>query len=94
MTTEASLAMAIVSLAAFAAGTIAGFVYFYLLERNLAFYLDGSPLAGAALQVGRFLLAAAVLYAAVQFGAVSLLACALGFLAGRHVVLRRCREAE
>lgn len=81
-------------LAAFAAGAAIGWAYFALLARNLDLYLAGSPVLGAALQAGRFLLVAAVLFGAVQFGAVTLLGCALGFLVGRHIVLRRARKEE
>lgn len=84
---------ALEALIAFAAGVGLGLACFTLLERNLALYLDGRPVAGAVLQAGRLLLVAAGMLGAVQFGAIPLLSCALGLLAGRHVVLRRVRKA-
>lgn len=89
-----ALPTAVPPLVALAAGVATGVAYFALLSRNLDLYLAGAPLAGAALQAGRFLLAAAVLFSAVQFGALPLIACAIGFLAGRHLVLRRVRKEE
>ncbi len=85
---------ALQALVALAVGVATGFAYFGILRRNLELYLDGSPALAVALQAGRFLIAAAVLFGAVQFGAVPLLACALGLLIGRHLVLRRVRKEE
>ena len=83
---------ALQALIAFAAGMVLGLGYFALLSRNLQLYFDGRSVAGAALQLARFLLIAACLYGAAQFGAVPLLSCAAGALAGRHVILRRARQ--
>lgn len=82
------------ALIALAVGTGLGLSYFALLARNLKLYLNGRPVAGGALQAGRFLLVAVGLFGSVQFGAIPLLCCALGLLFGRQVVLRRAREAE
>lgn len=81
-------------LAAFAAGVAIGLGYFTLLGRNLELYMAGAAVAGAALQAGRFLLVAAVLFGAVQFGAGALISCALGLLVGRYIVLRRAGKVE
>jgi len=85
---------ALEALVAFAAGTGLGLAYFALLARNLELYLSGRPVAGGALQAGRYLLVAAGLFGAVQFGTIPLLCCALGLLIGRQLVLRRARKAE
>ena len=77
------------AVAALGVGLALGLAFFASLRRNVQFYTDGRPLAGVVLHLLRVLLVAAVLVAAVQFGAVPLLACALGFLIGRHLVLRR-----
>lgn len=82
------------ALVALLVGVATGLAYFGLLAKNLDLYLSGSGVAGAALQAVRFALAAAVLYGAVQFGAVPLLACALGLIAGRQITLRRARREE
>ncbi len=80
---------AIEALLAAAAGFGVGLAYFGMLARNLDLYLEGRPVSGAALQAGRLVVVAGILLAAVQFGAVPLLACAAGLLMARHVVLRR-----
>lgn len=77
---------------AFAAGVALGLAYFATLARTLDLFVSGAPVAAIVLQAGRFLLAAAVMYAAAQFGALPLLSCVLGFLVGRHCVLRRVRK--
>jgi len=74
------------------AGIAVGLANFSLLARNLDLYLEGRPLAAAALQAGRLVAVAAVLLGAVQFGALLLLSCALGLLVARHVILRRAAK--
>ena len=74
--------------AAFVAGLALGTVFFASLWRNMRFYADGRPVAGAILHILRFLLLIAVLAGAVQFGAMPLLSCTLGLLIGRRLVMR------
>ena len=89
-----SIYPALIALLALAAGLAIGLASFTLLARNLDLYLAGRAVAGIALQTARFLLLVAGLFAAVQFGALALLSCALGLLVGRHVVLRRHRQVR
>ena len=76
------------AIAAFAAGLALGVAFFASLWRNMRFYAEGRPVAGALLHASRFLLVIAVLAGAVQFGAMPLLSCALGLIVGRVLVMR------
>ena len=65
----------------------AGYLHWSGLRHNVNAYLDGGRLALALLiHAGRFLVTIAVLVAAVQFGAIALLAALAGFLLSRLTV--------
>ena len=74
--------------AAFVAGLALGVAFFASLLRNMRFYAEGRPVAGALLHASRFLLVIAVLAGAVQFGAMPLLSCAFGLIVARMLVMR------
>lgn len=74
------------------AGLVLGVAFFALLERNVALYAQGRPLAAGLLHLARIAVLVAVLGAAVHFGAGPLLACATGLVGGRWLVLRRVRK--
>lgn len=78
------------ALAAAAAGAAAGWLHFATLPRVVALLLAGR-LAGALLQLERFVVLACVLAICAWGGASPLLAGAAGALAGRALVLRGTR---
>ena len=77
----------ILALAAALTGAAAGWLHFTLLGHVTALLVAGR-LSGVALQLGRFALLGALLWLCAQGGAVVLLACLAGILAGRAVVMR------
>jgi len=79
---------------ALALGMLLGLVHFASLHRITDFYAGGKAFKAVCLQLGRFVLLAAVLVAAARFGVLPLLACAIGLLVGRWLVLKRARRAR
>ncbi len=76
-------------LAALAAGFAGGLAHFALLARNAALYLRPRGLwLAIGLQSARLALTAALLIGAARFGAMALLAAALGLFLARPVALR------
>lgn len=78
-------------LAGLAAGAAVGAVFFHALAAEVRLLLGGGALAGVALHLGRFALAAAVFVVAAFQGAPVLLAALAGFEGARRVMLRRGR---
>ncbi|MDD3797631.1 MAG: ATP synthase subunit I [Novosphingobium sp.] len=73
-------------------GLVLGLAFFASLRRNVALYAEGRPLLAGLLHAGRIAVVVAVLAGAVHFGAEALLACSLGLLAGRWLVMRGVRK--
>lgn len=76
-------------LAGLGVGAVLGLAHFASLAWNTRLYARGGAALGLAVQLARLALVVAVLYGLVRLGAGALLAGALGFLAARHVVMRR-----
>ena len=75
-----------------AAGFLLGLAFFATLGRTVALYANGRPVLAGLVHAGRIAVMVCVLFAAVRFGASSLLATALGIVIARWLVLRRLRE--
>ncbi|MDR2213971.1 MAG: ATP synthase subunit I [Pseudomonadales bacterium] len=76
-------------------GYAAGRLHFALLRRNTELYLQGGAVARAVgMQLTRLAFIALVLVVAAYFGAASLVACAVGIMLARLVVLRRAVREE
>jgi F1F0 ATPase subunit 2 len=88
-----ALSPALQSALALAAGVLLGLFHFTTLRRITEFYAQGRAGKAAAFQLARFVPFAAIFLVAARLGALPLLACALGVLAGRWIVLRRARTA-
>jgi F1F0 ATPase subunit 2 len=78
--------------AALAAGAALGAAHFGSLWWSVVLLRDGRTVAGIAAQALRFVALAAALALIARQGAAPLLAAALGVLAARGLLLRRCRR--
>ncbi|WP_170304641.1 ATP synthase subunit I [Croceicoccus estronivorus] len=76
----------------FGAGALLGLAFFTSLRRNVTLYTEGRPVAAGLLHAGRIAILIAVLAGAVHFGAGPLVACTIGLLAGRWLIMRRIRR--
>lgn len=75
------------------AGCATGWIYFRLLGQGIAHLLTpGQRRRGLALHGLRFVLMGALLFGAVQAGALALLGAFAGVLLARHLVLRHERR--
>lgn len=70
-------------------GAAVGAAHFYALARDAAFTLQGAAAKAIGLKAARLLLTAGLLAFAAQHGALPLLAATIGFMAARHIVIRR-----
>lgn len=71
-------------------GAVAGVVHFGALSREADLIAGGGTPSGAiGLRIGRMLLTIGVLACAVRFGALTLIAAAVGLMAARQGMLRK-----
>jgi len=72
------------------AGMAVGLAHFATLWWNTRLFTgSGSIFAAFGLQLGRFAMVVAVFFGLAKFGALPLLAGALGLLLARHIVIKR-----
>ncbi|SOC82395.1 N-ATPase, AtpR subunit [Ensifer adhaerens] len=79
---------AVLSLVALGTGVLAGWLHFVTLSHLSKMLVDGK-IAAVGLQVARFVVLAGLFYVWARTGALPLLACAAGVLAGRKIILKR-----
>jgi len=72
-----------------AVGLVCGLVYFGLLWRNAQLFVDGRAAAAAAMQIGRLVAAAFILYAVAHLGGVALIGALAGIVLAREILTRR-----
>lgn len=72
-----------------AAGLLCGLVYFGLLWRNAQLFVQGRPAAAAAMQIGRLIGVAFILYVIAHLGGVALIGALVGILLAREILTRR-----
>ncbi len=70
-------------------GAAGGAAHFHALAKDAAFTLQGGTAKAIGLKAARLLLTAGLLTFAAQQGALPLLAATIGFMAARHIVIRR-----
>jgi len=84
-----ALPLPVQAVLALLAGLVLGYVHFGALRRLSADYLSGRARRALGLQLARLGVMAAALFGLAKWGALPLLAGALGILLARAVVLRR-----
>ena len=72
-------------------GSILGLIHFGTLAMVTDRLVEGRMVAAAGLQAVRLVLLVVILVLAARFGALPLLTCLAGILAGRRLVLRRAK---